>query len=164
MTTINIEDLYKKQADLDAYIAKNHNVTYETTFPKRLLALLVELGELANETRVFKYWSNKKSSPREVILDEYADAFHFLLSLGIYLKPTKFIYKYEGSAVDISDQFVSLYHKASELRTHYDLAHYEETFSAFFSLGASLELTSEEVVNAYLKKLEKNYNRQDTGY
>lgn len=164
MTTINIETLYPKQAALDEYIAKNHNVTYESTFPKRLLALLVELGELANETRVFKYWSNKGSSPKEVVLDEYADAFHFLLSLGIALKPTKFIYDYEASNDDVSTQFVNLYHKASELYTHYDLAHYEEVFALFFTLGASIGLGSEEVVDAYLKKLDKNYTRQNTGY
>ena len=51
---INLEELYSLQKELDLEIAKNHNVTYESTSDKRLLALLVELGEFANETRCFK--------------------------------------------------------------------------------------------------------------
>ncbi len=52
---------------------------------KKMLALLVEIGELANETRCFKYWSNKPASEREVILEEYVDGLHFILSIGIDL-------------------------------------------------------------------------------
>ncbi len=48
---------------------------------KRDLALTIELAELANETRCFKYWSSKGPSEREVILEEFVDSIHFLLSL-----------------------------------------------------------------------------------
>ena len=58
MAKFDLTDLYKKQAELDAAIAANHNITYETTRPRRILALLVEFGEFANATRCFKYWSN----------------------------------------------------------------------------------------------------------
>ena len=90
---IDLEELYNLQASLDAEIANNHHVTYESTFERRLLALIVEIGELANETRCFKYWSNKGPSAKEVVMDEFADGIHFLLSLGIPLHAKK--YKYE---------------------------------------------------------------------
>ena len=62
------------------------NMTYNRKIVKRkMLALLVEIGELANETRCFKYWSNKPASEREVILEEYVDGLHFILSIGIDL-------------------------------------------------------------------------------
>ena len=92
---INLSELFEAQKQLDARIAENHNVTYESTRSRRTLSLLVELGELANSTRCFKYWSNKGSEPLERVLDEYADALHFFLSLGIdvgmkpgHVKPT----------------------------------------------------------------------------
>ena len=91
---IDLSILYKRQEELDDEIARNHNINYETTFARRFLALLVEFGELANETRCFKYWSNKKSSPKEVVSDEYSDGLHFLLSLGIVLNPDKKEYEY----------------------------------------------------------------------
>ena len=79
MEKINLEKLYKLQAELDDEIARNHNVSYASTHEKRLLALTVELGELANETRCFKYWSLKPASPKEIVMDEYADGIHEML-------------------------------------------------------------------------------------
>ncbi|HOH68301.1 MAG TPA: dUTP diphosphatase, partial [Bacilli bacterium] len=70
---IELKELYRLQGELDARIASNHKTSYEKTTDDRLMALIVEIGELANETRCFKYWSNKGPSPREVLLDEYAD-------------------------------------------------------------------------------------------
>lgn len=49
---------------------------------ERILALSVEVGELANATRCFKYWSLKDSEPVERVLDEYADCLHFMLSIA----------------------------------------------------------------------------------
>ena len=48
-----------------------------------MLALLVEIGELANETRSFKFWSVKPASEKKIILEEFVDGIHFILSLGI---------------------------------------------------------------------------------
>ena len=79
---MELMNLFTMQRDLDAYIQKNNSVI-ENVFQKKGLALLVELAELANETRCFKFWSTKGPSEREVILEEYVDSIHFLLSLGI---------------------------------------------------------------------------------
>ena len=79
---MDLLQLFKLQK-LDDRIAKN--MTYNRKIVKRkMLALLVEIGELANETRCFKYWSNKPASEREVILEEYG-GLHFILSIGIDL-------------------------------------------------------------------------------
>ena len=66
---IDLTNLYQKQADLDQRIADNHRVSYETTRERRILALLVEIGEFSNATRCFKYWSNKPSESQDVVLD-----------------------------------------------------------------------------------------------
>ena len=90
---INLETLFQEQFKLDKTIQEKHQVTYQDTLIKRILALLVELGECLNETRSFKFWSYKKPSPNEVILEEYVDALHFYLSLGLCLNIDKFVYK-----------------------------------------------------------------------
>ena len=74
-------ELFKMQYQLDKTINDKHNTTYETTLTKRIMAFMVELGEFANETRCFKYWSVKPSSEKEVVLEEYIDGIHFILSL-----------------------------------------------------------------------------------
>lgn len=52
--------LFSKQEKLDQYIIENHQLHDQDLFEEKMLALLVELGELANETRCFKFWSEKR--------------------------------------------------------------------------------------------------------
>ena len=83
MVEINLTPLLKEQFSLDKTIQDNHHISYEQTKDQRLLALLVELGEFANTTRCFKFWSNKGLDTKERILDEASDCLHFYLSLKL---------------------------------------------------------------------------------
>lgn len=159
-----LTDLYKKQRELDEEIAVNHGVSYSSTRNKRTLALLVELGEFANATRTFKYWSNKPSESKERVLDEFADGLHFLLSLGID----------QGFEVDsievfddgnsLTDNLLRTYELTSifysdQTRTNY-LKMFYSYLVALFKLGYSWE----EARDAYYLKLKENHNRQATNY
>ena len=161
---INLKELYSLQASLDAEIATNHDVSYETTFEKRLLALIVEIGELANETRCFKYWSNKGPSPKEMVMDEFADGIHFLLSLGIPLKANKFEYEIKKSDLSLTRQILEVYKAATALVDHYDLTYYEDTFQKYLNLSASIGMSEEEIISSYKAKLKVNHTRQETNY
>lgn len=161
---INLKELYSLQAELDEEIAINHHVTYETTFSRRLLALIIELGELANETRCFKYWSNKGPSPKDIVMDEYADGLHFFLSLGIPLKVTKFDYELTKSNDDLTTQFHNLYKKVTSLRDNYDEMHYIDAFSDFLNLALSIDMDDKDIIASYKKKCNVNHVRQETNY
>ncbi|GAE45933.1 dimeric dUTPase [Mesobacillus boroniphilus JCM 21738] len=80
---MNTTHLFKMQKALDSHIESQHGLENEDLFDRKVLALLVEIGELANETRCFKFWSMKPSSERDIILEEFVDGVHFILSLGI---------------------------------------------------------------------------------
>lgn len=56
-----------------------NNIREEEIIKKNILELLVEIGELANETRCFKHWSTKGPSEKEIILDEYIDCLFMIL-------------------------------------------------------------------------------------
>ncbi len=161
---IELKELYRLQGELDARIASNHKTSYEKTTDDRLMALIVEIGELANETRCFKYWSNKGPSPREVLLDEYADGMHFLLSLGIPLGVKTTRYEIIKSELPLTRQFHLLYRATVELVESYDLAHYTNAYQIFLNLIPSLGFSVEEVVCAYKAKLDVNYQRQNSNY
>lgn len=164
MSKINLEKLYHEQASLDALIASNHQINYETTFTRRLLAFMVELGELANETRCFKYWSNKGPSSKDIILDEFADALHFLLSLGIPLKANKYHYQMHGKKIPLDVQFINLYRLGADLLDNYNLDNYYLVMQELLNLGAMLGFNEREIIDAYLKKLAINYSRQKNNY
>lgn len=56
-------DLPPIQARLDRKIINEHGLKKADLYTKKKLALLVELGELANELRFFKFWK-KENTPR----------------------------------------------------------------------------------------------------
>ena len=56
---MNISELYEMQRELDNRICKEHRLEGMNLVPSKILALQVELGELANETRCFKFWSSR---------------------------------------------------------------------------------------------------------
>ncbi|MDE5553349.1 MAG: dUTPase, partial [Malacoplasma sp.] len=78
---IKINEFFLLQEKLDNVVHKNHNIKNPMdVFIQRKLALAVEIAELANEVKCFKYWSVKKEDNKEKIGDEYADVLHFILS------------------------------------------------------------------------------------
>ena len=161
---IDLSNLYLKQAELDQRIADNHHVSYETTRERRILALLVEIGEFANATRCFKYWSNKASEPLDIVLDEYVDGLHFFLSLGIDIKVNKKTYNYTKHADNLTKQVLETYRLASIFYKNQDEKSYIKAFQAFINIVPLLKVRWNVIEKAYYKKLGENYHRQDTNY
>lgn len=164
--SIELKTLFQKQSDLDGQIALNHGVTYEETKDKRLLALLVEIGEFANETRCFKFWSFKKPSAKAIIQDEYADGLHFFLSLGLILGISSYSYyinRIEDN-FDLTNSLLALYVKISKLKDEFTEDNYKEALNYFLSIFFNMGYSKEELFDCYLKKLEVNHNRQDNNY
>ena len=162
--SICLTPLFAKQAALDEDIALRHKVTYESTFTERVLALLVELGEFANETRCFKYWSEKPASPKERILDEYADALHFFLSIGVSLGVSSYTHRFAVIEKDLSEALLNVYSLSCKLLADLTPENYLASFSAFLNIIPLLDYSVLEVREAYLAKLSVNRNRQKEGY
>jgi len=161
---IDLTELFALQAGLDEEIAERHGVTYESTFERRVLALLVELGEFANETRCFKYWSYKGPSAKEVVLDEYADGLHFLLSLGIPLGVSQYKHYFHVKEKDLTKAILQVYEDVSELRKEYSVENYARAFGDYLNIVPLFDFSSEEVIEAYRKKLGTNHQRQKDHY
>ena len=164
MAKIELDELFKAQAQLDATIAENHNISYETTRHRRIMACYVEIGELANTTRCFKYWSNKGSEAEEIVLDEFADGLHFFLSLGVDIKTSKRSYNLTKHADNLTDQFLEVYHRLDAFRKKQDDVSYIKAFQAFLNLLPLLKFRWVKLKDAYYKKLGVNYKRQETNY
>lgn len=166
MIKYDLKPLLTKQKALDTLINENHKVTYETTRDARFLALLVELGELANATRCFKYWSLKDGEGFDRIIDEYADGLHFLLSLAL-------AYNYKVPVLEVSDvekeltltqKFVETFISLNSFADKKDANSLIDAFIRFLELGHKLGFSKEQITEAYLKKLEVNYQRQKDHY
>lgn len=63
---ITLEQLYEMQKALDARIIKEKGLEGVDLLPNTVLALQVEIAELANEWRGFKHWSNDREPRTKV--------------------------------------------------------------------------------------------------
>lgn len=164
---MNLKKLFEMQEKLDNRIESEHNLQNQELFYKKILALQVEVGELANETRCFKFWSLKKPSEASIILEEYVDCLHFILSIGL---ETNFqniglneSLNFKDNA-DITSMFLDLNEKINTFAKYKSEKSYIDLFEKFILLGNALGFSNKDVEKAYLSKNEINHKRQDEGY
>lgn len=159
---MNLPQLFQMQKVLDERIVQEHGIEGKVLLLEKVVALRVELAELANETRCFKYWSDKPASEREIILEEYVDGLHFILSIGLELGVDKSLETLDIKPFfynKIAEQFNKLF--ILEWNFKFD---YEFGLDLFIALGEMLGFTWREIEQAYLEKNKVNHQRQDDGY
>lgn len=161
---MNWEKLFSTQKQLDTYIEDTHDLQEVDIFQEKYLALLVELGELANETRCFKFWSIKPRNDKSVILEEYVDGVHFILSLGLEKGLRYEANELKASSLSETEQFNAVFEACVTFKNDRSQGNYHNLFTKFLQLGALLGFTEEDIQQAYFKKNEINYQRQNQGY
>lgn len=175
---MNLEKLYKMQEKLDAHILENERkrtgeeIDKDLLLDQTILALLVEVGELANATRCFKHWSLKGPESKERMLDELADVIHFYLSLGNQTGQRLSFrdLEYWDKEIDMLTIFRRIYHWCNrcgndiEYPSGLEYVSYLELGTWIKMLWDKLGFTDVEVVLAYKRKHEENYRRQREGY
>jgi dimeric dUTPase (all-alpha-NTP-PPase superfamily) len=157
---------FQMQKQLDQFIESENHLENEELFERKVMALLVEIGELANETRCFKFWSKKPASDRDVILEEFVDGVHFILSIGIELG-----FNHQNLQIltsetkeNLTTLFLDVYNRVCKLRMSKSIRDFKILTEQFFQIGTKLGFSIEEVQQAYLSKNEINYERQRQGY
>ncbi len=161
---MNLQRLFQMQNTLDKRIESEHHLEGIPLLKKKILSLQVELGELANETRCFKFWSTKKPSSNHIILEEYVDCLHFILSIGIEKSFQHITLDIKHINTELSEQFLDLYINIADFIVSSSIDSYLNIFEGFLSLGQSLGFCQEDIENAYLHKNNINHERQDNGY
>ncbi len=146
-------EVYKANKELDEMF--NNTFPDPEMYKKNKLELLVEIGELANETRYFKYWSNKPID-LELVKGEYADCIiitlYFFNIMNISLDDDfKKIEKY--NKIDI---FARLYKLASDFYYNDNEELIKEIFVTIINLGYLIGFDDDLIKEACITKINKN--------
>jgi len=172
---MNLQKLFETQKVLRDRIGYNG----EDRFEKLILALLVEIGECANEWRGFKFWSKDQEPRRELIhrdphgqcadvvtnplLEEYVDGLHFVLELGIEVDFKSAFGEIETEKFgSVLEQFNIVYYAVFKFKNKRYF--YSELLGRYLALGEMLGFTWEQIEEAYYAKNQVNHERQNTGY
>ena len=160
---MELQKLFKMQAGLDSFIEETQNVKRDV-FKEKSLALLVELAELANETRCFKFWSTKGPSERDVILEEFVDSIHFMLSLGNMRGFSLESWPTVAQHMDLTEALLKTTSTVVSFIEVPTQQNYEAIWHDYAIVAHNLSFTVEDIIGAYIAKNEKNYERQRSGY
>lgn len=159
---MRLDKLFKIQQELDERIIKEKGLTPgQHLTDQKIIAFKVELGELLNEIRAFKFWSNKKSSEKSIILEELVDGIHFLLSIA---NDRKYTYINSLKAYELADGSINslsfdLFNNRLSCSSDWAIA-----FCSMLAIGEKMGFSENEIERAYLMKNKKNHERQDNHY
>lgn len=154
--------LYQRNCVLDQHYIDKYSKTEPLFFEKNCLGLLVELGECANETKCFKYWTIKEAK-RDEVLEEYADCVMMTLCIFNHLN----LDHVEVCAVesfDLLESFRFLFEQASLLMKDCTKERVVTIFSTLLALGSLLGFDEQEMLDACYKKIEKCEERLQSDY
>ena len=157
--------LLKKQQELDDYIMRERFLTHGETIEHRKLAFVVELAELAQEWRGFKYWSDNQE-PSDKMLEEYVDVLHFALSLHNYYEGNNwFVEEFGAQPTEKLNEgtLPTFFLEMTERTCGYNWST-GETLAYTLDLSVHLELQADDILKEYDRKYQINIERQNNGY
>lgn len=161
---MQIKDLLEIQKELDKKIIETHKPSTESLRDKMILALFVEIAELANEIQSFKYWKINKNFSDENILEEFSDGIHFILSFYLYFKNVPLEINPNTEEKDINKQFNLVFELISKFKNSNDFQDLLNLFEVYLGIIKNLSYSDKQIKEAYISKNKKNLNRIKNKY
>ena len=150
------QEIYEKNKELDKIF---YDLYYHDDFRrKNRLELLVEIGELTNETKCFKYWS-KKVPNIDLVKEEYADC--LIMTLYFFGEHHLEIEKINvrKKNLDLIDKLGKLYKLASKYYFDDNIETIKSIFFLLLDIGYTLGMTDDDICDAVKRKIEKQKER-----
>lgn len=159
---MNWNEIYIKNKRLDdIFFEKFKND--EKMVEKNCIELIVEIAEFANESRCFKYWSNK-SMKKEETLEELADCIMVCLYFYNYLNIDEVKIKTYDFSSDILICLNDVFKLSTLLIDNVNEKIVIKIFSYLIYIGSLINLEEKEIYEACLRKIEKQEKRLEEGY
>ena len=161
---INIDRILELQKQLDNNIHTKHNINPKEVFEKRRLALIVEICEMINVNRCFKFWSLKKDYDKQVLGDEFVDCLHFILSISLHFDLDQTEYEIKDVVYDDNEltlKVLDLISLAGKIESKEDC---KKFIIQLFELAFTFGFTAQDIIDFYIKKNQVNFKRQQDNY
>ncbi|UUD35692.1 dUTP diphosphatase [Mycoplasmopsis caviae] len=167
---MNLSKIFTMQKELDEAITARNDINAKASKNKirefhymKLLALLVETAEFANEVQTFKYWKATKEVDKDKALEEFADILHFVGS---------FAYQYDVEpninplimSRDVNKQICLLFQTISSATNNINKFVIGEILALTLGTAKLLGYTQKDLLEAYYSKNKKNYERIKNKY
>ena len=162
MNLIEWNKIYENNKRLDKIFLEKYS-NDKRLFDKNCIELMVEIGEFINETKIFKYWSIKKSD-KEKVLDEYADIITITLTFFREFDLVINDYDLQIENEDILKLIMNLYYKTYLFYKSKNKKDIEKIFYSILDIGKLLEFEEYEILNAIKNKQKIIEERLNSDY
>ncbi|ADE19801.1 dUTP diphosphatase [Mycoplasma crocodyli] len=165
---MNFTNILIKQKKLDQALAskiKELNPNLESTNHERqkMLALMIECSEFANEIQSFKYWKKNKNISRDNALEEFADVLHFIGSFANDYNVERIV-EPQIISQDFNVQLTQCFVSITEAMKNINKQTIYNIFSLCLGMAKLCKFTEEEIELWYNKKNLTNYQRITNNY
>ena len=161
---INIDRILELQKQLDNNIHTKHNINPKEVFEKRRLALIVEVCEMINVNRCFKFWSLKKDYDKQVLGDEFVDCLHFILSISLHFNLDQTEYEIKDVVYDDNELTLKVLYLISLAGKIESKDDWKKFIIQLFELAFTFGFTAQDIIDFYIKKNQVNFKRQQDNY
>ncbi|MGN1402558.1 MAG: dUTP diphosphatase [Bacillus sp. (in: firmicutes)] len=151
---MNTEKLFALQRAVDQHLDVTGKLDNKSVRDQKLLALLVEVGELVKATDSCQYLDNRRADT-EVIRRLYIDGIQYILSVGIEhsydrdMAEEEPVYLVETV---LSVQFLHVYEAVSMFRLQPDYGLFKNLVFQYLHLGKLLGLSMAEIEMVYISR------------
>ncbi|MFL0247639.1 dUTP diphosphatase [Candidatus Clostridium stratigraminis] len=145
---MNLQKLYDYQNKLDEEIQSKIDTQGKLLLYQKLLALEVKVGELANETKCFHYWTSRKIQARKRILEKYIEAIYLILSIGVEKGFTETDFEVKEVEYELTENFLNLFVDMNDFMVCSSKDHYITIIEDLLSLSLFLGFTEDDILNA----------------
>ncbi|MFL0270058.1 dUTP diphosphatase [Candidatus Clostridium radicumherbarum] len=145
---MNLQKLYDYQNKLDEEIQSKIDTQGKLLLYQKLLALQVKVGELANETKCFHYWTSRKIQSRKRILEKYIEAIYLILSIGVEKGFTETDFEVKEVEYELTENFLNLFVDMNDFMVCSSKDHYITIIEDLLSLSLFLGFTEDDILNA----------------
>ena len=154
---MDIKQLFEWQRELDGISKGRKGIYSEKVVEKKILALMVILGEIANETCCCKQGVRHKVTSKGKVLDKYIEGLQYIISLGIDFgvdietHDENFLIV---SCESLTVQFLHIYEALIIVKVKKSHEMYKAALYTYFQLGKLLAFSTKEIEKAYVHKKE----------
>ena len=142
-------DIYNRNKKLDDIFMNKYMDTEDKLYEYNCLELIVELCELANESKCFKYWTVKKPD-KELVLVEFADSLLMVLYMFNTYNVDCVLTIDVDSSDDILYEFNVIIRMCTNLMNRDNITDMflKEIFTRLIHIGKLLLLSDNEIIDA----------------
>lgn len=145
----NVSKLYEVYINRELQTTKNEVLNVQR-LNQKILSFLHDLSEVSQDSRCYLFWEKDEPINHQLLLEHYLEGLTMLMSIGYELRIDSIKnYNELPNPTDIYSLFFKIYHSILKVQSHYSSDDYQNTIDDYFTLGFSLGIHIQEILDNY---------------